>query len=180
MRCKVTLCRLLLICFLTGCDQPGKEAFPGREATALTVRTPSRLYFQNLRRVHYHQEDDARTRANRYVLRAWSESKEPPGLRCWIVDNWMHDQAFLHWRGDTSWPTPWLVRVDSDMETDTFQLDPAQQANAYAFTRQIVTTVQSGRELLLRIGEEEWAPVFSAEQRTWLLTTWRDYTRLTE
>jgi hypothetical protein len=170
---------LLLPLLLLQCD--GGEPVPPALVEGRTVKAPSRLYFQNIRSIRYTEETDTRSRARRYLLKTWQQAAPAEPFRCWLVDDWLHDQAYLQWRrtdaGEGLDTLPVLFRIDGlvlDLPAETQEGAVVDQ-----FSRQLVQAIEQGKAIEWQRGKGTYRPL-DPDTRRWLVTIWRDYERLTE
>lgn len=89
--------RLLAICslcLLVGCTSKPVEQLVVPPVGSAKVVVPDRLYFKNIRAIHYNVQEDHKKHFNVYTHSQLATAE--PDWQLNITDDWLHDQAWLH------------------------------------------------------------------------------------
>ena len=174
---------ILLLVVLTACQATPTPTPPPDKR--LQTTPPSRLYFKNIRSYSYLLTTQEGTQTDHYRLRNWPDTAQAPFLVPVIIDNWLHDQAYLdlQWvaAGANAPSLPFTLVAKRGQTEAELNLADRRWGSQYDFGMAIFTHLLANAELFLRLPDGTNLPIFTTEDvRSAYRITLTDYRNLTD
>lgn len=173
----------LVFILLFSCQPVAKTPAPPADVRFRTT-PPSKLYFNNIRSTAYTMTSDEVTQAHQYQLRKWPDTGTTPFLLPVIVDNWLHDQAYLqlNWIPTNEQPTlPFRIRAFSHSAEQYFSIEDWTWKSQHDLGQQMYLALLKGQQLQLVKADSTQVLLFGDDETKSLFrTTLQDYQNLTE
>lgn len=173
----------LVFILLFSCQPVAKTPAPPADVRFRTT-PPSKLYFNNIRSTAYTMTTDEASQTNHYQLRKWPTTGTTPYLLPAIVDNWLHDQAYLqlNWIALEKQPTPpFRIRALTNSNEQYFSIENWTWESQHDLGQQLYAALLKGQQLQLIISDSMQIPLFTDEEtRSLFRITLQDYQKLTE
>lgn len=182
---KIPAFTLLLALLFTGCqsaeDLPPAPPLDKRFHTS----SPSRLYFNNIRSTSYKLTELPKQYINTYQLATWPDTTANPYLAATIIDNWLHDQAYIkvEWRSIAQQVSPpWQLHVQWNDQNDTLTLESDRWPDHYELVQDLYPLLaKNNASFQLLLSDRSSLTVLEdASVRRLFRTTWQDYSKLTD
>ncbi len=171
----------LLFFGITFCGVPEAPVADG-SVNVFKTSDPSRLYFKNIRSASYRLTRQPGG-PDLYTLRTYPGKPEDRFLTVSIADNWRKDEAYIM-----------IFREKSDEVADVFTVkwtlpdtagyftwEQGTLEQQYNFAVQVYNKLLSSAFMEIALANGNYVPLFgTAAERTALMTTMRDYFRLTD
>lgn len=182
MKFRFFILLLLLISFSCS-DIPSEQEAGARSVFSTTV--PSHLFFKNMRSSYYEARQQANTKVDLYKLRKIKASNASPLIYPVIADNWMKDEAYLLIQTN-DYPdglkSPLTVHWSGESQQGLIEMgSPANFQHQYAFALELEKVLKRSIALEVVDSKGQKVPFLeSYEEKSWFLTTLRDYKKLIE
>lgn len=181
---KIRFFTVLSLLFSFACSDISPEA-ASAEKSFFSTNAPSHLFFKNMRSSYYQATQQAGTKVDLYQLRKIKSDNSRPLIYAVIADNWMKDEAYLLIQTNAfekGFQSPLAVYWSDEKEEGVIEMkSPANFEHQYAFAIALEEVLKKNYSFYIMDENEERTPVFeSYDQKSWFLTTLRDFKKLTE
>lgn len=176
----------ILFLLVAACSPTGSPTEAPAVDRRFRTSVPSQLYFKNIRSTSYQLEEDERTQTNHYTLRNVPDTARTPFLVATIIENWLHDQAYLSlsWRAlphEVDLPIT-FVQLSAAGEVDTLmQWHDQRWGSQYEIAGLVHEKLQLSQQITIQGINGQITPVFKDgdAQRAFQIT-YVDFLNLTD
>ncbi len=174
----------LLLLFSFSCGNITTEP-SAEEKSIFSTTVPSHLFFKNMRSSYYTSSQQRGTKVDLFQLRKIKMNASSPLIYPVIADNWMEDEAYLLIRTneyEADFQRPLTVYWSNKEEEGMLKMgSQAGFKEQYAFALELEMMLKQDHVLQVLTEKGERVPVFETyDQKSWFLTTLRDFKKLIE
>jgi hypothetical protein len=137
-----------------------------------------------MRSTQYTVDEQPRSRIELYRLSKFEPVTKRPAIYPVIANNWLEDEAYLFLQTnvwEAGFLSPLTISQDTSWSLEVLQLQPPTPVQQYELGLRLYESLKRGEVWYAAAADSTFAPLFEdGDERSYFLTTVRDYLKLTD